>query len=228
MIRYQFRIVHDDVIKWKYFPRYWPFVWWIRRSPVNSPHNGQWCRALMFSSICAWIYKRLSRQSWGWWFQTPSRSLWRNFNGQQWPADYMLHCMPVDPDSKVYGAYMGPTGPRWAPCWPHEPCYLLMLWFLASPCHPEKYKYWLYGVLIYCICKSLSYGCQSDEPWASLVTTNKIINIYGFIVVKMLLMYSVLHCILLGIKLLLLIMNKDIINLNTDEYISNCIHCPFC
>ena len=25
------------------------------RSPVNSPHKGQWCRALMFSLICAWI-----------------------------------------------------------------------------------------------------------------------------------------------------------------------------
>ena len=22
------------------------------------------------------------------------------------------------------GAHPGPTGPRWAPCWPHEPCYL--------------------------------------------------------------------------------------------------------
>ena len=21
------------------------------------------------------------------------------------------------------GAHMGPTGPRWAPCWPHKPCY---------------------------------------------------------------------------------------------------------
>ena len=30
----------------------------------------------------------------------------------------------VDPDSKVHGAHMGPTGPRWAPCWPHELCYL--------------------------------------------------------------------------------------------------------
>ena len=28
------------------------------------------------------------------------------------------------PDSKVHGANMGPTGPRWAPCWPHELCYL--------------------------------------------------------------------------------------------------------
>ena len=22
-----------------------------------------------------------------------------------------------------HGAHMGPVGPRWAPCWPHEPCY---------------------------------------------------------------------------------------------------------
>ena len=22
-------------------------------------------------------------------------------------------------------AHLGPTGPRWAPCWPHEPCYLV-------------------------------------------------------------------------------------------------------
>ena len=29
----------DDVIKWKHFPRYWPFVRGIHRSPVNSPHT---------------------------------------------------------------------------------------------------------------------------------------------------------------------------------------------
>ena len=46
---------HDDVIKWKHFPRYWPFVRGIHRSPVNSPHKGQWRRALMFSLICTWI-----------------------------------------------------------------------------------------------------------------------------------------------------------------------------
>ena len=46
---------HDDVIKWKHFPRYRPFVRVIHRSPVNSPHKGQWRGALMFSLICAWI-----------------------------------------------------------------------------------------------------------------------------------------------------------------------------
>ena len=47
--------LHDDVIRWNHFPRYWPFVRGIRRSPVNSPHKGQWSGALMFSLICAWI-----------------------------------------------------------------------------------------------------------------------------------------------------------------------------
>ena len=46
---------HDDVIKWKHFPRYWPFVRGIHRSPVISPHKGQWRGALMFSLICVWI-----------------------------------------------------------------------------------------------------------------------------------------------------------------------------
>ena len=46
---------HDDVIKWKHFPRYWPFVRGIHRSPVNSPHRGQWRGTLMFTLICARI-----------------------------------------------------------------------------------------------------------------------------------------------------------------------------
>ena len=53
---------HDDIIKWKHFPRYWPFVRGIHRFPVNSPHKGQWRGALMFSLICArindWVNNR--------------------------------------------------------------------------------------------------------------------------------------------------------------------------
>ena len=55
----------DDPVHWqfctwslyqmKYFLRYWPFLQGIHRSPVNSPHKGQWHGALMFSLICAWI-----------------------------------------------------------------------------------------------------------------------------------------------------------------------------
>ena len=50
------RMYHDDVIKWKHFPRYWPFVRGIHRWPVNSPHKGQWRGALVFSLIYAWTY----------------------------------------------------------------------------------------------------------------------------------------------------------------------------
>ena len=46
---------HDDVIRKTHFPRYWPFVLGIHRSPVNSPHKGQWRGSLMFSLICVWI-----------------------------------------------------------------------------------------------------------------------------------------------------------------------------
>ena len=41
------KFAHDDVIKWKHFPRNWPFVRGIHRSPVNSPHKASdaelWC-----------------------------------------------------------------------------------------------------------------------------------------------------------------------------------------
>ena len=70
---------HDDVNKWIHFSRYWPFVRGIHQSPVDSPHKGKWRRALMFSFDLR-LSKRLSEQSWCWWFETPSRSLWRHGN----------------------------------------------------------------------------------------------------------------------------------------------------
>ena len=51
--------MHDCVIKWKLFPRFCTIVRGIHRSPVNSPHKGQWREALMFSLICRWT------NSWG-------------------------------------------------------------------------------------------------------------------------------------------------------------------
>ena len=69
---------HDDVIKWKHFPRYWPFVRGIHRSPVNSPHKGQWLGALMFTLICAringWVNNREAGEL--------KRSLWRHRNAK--------------------------------------------------------------------------------------------------------------------------------------------------
>ena len=47
--------------------------------PLNSPHKGQWRGALMFF-IYLRLNKRLSKQSWGWWFETLSRPLWSHCN----------------------------------------------------------------------------------------------------------------------------------------------------
>ena len=44
---------HNDVIKWKHFPRCRPFVREIHRSSVNSPRKSQWRGDLMFF-ILAW------------------------------------------------------------------------------------------------------------------------------------------------------------------------------
>ena len=59
---YPINTLHDDVIKWKNFQRYWPFVRGTHRSPVNCQHKGQWRGALMFSLICAcmndWVTNR--------------------------------------------------------------------------------------------------------------------------------------------------------------------------
>ena len=66
---------HDDVIKWEQFPRYWPFLQGIHR----WPHKGQWRGAFdVFFDLR--LNKLLSKQSWGWWFETQSRSLWRHRN----------------------------------------------------------------------------------------------------------------------------------------------------
>ena len=58
---------HDDVIKWKHFPRYWSFVRGVHRSPLNSPHKGQSRGALMFSLIWAWINGWVNNREAGEW-----------------------------------------------------------------------------------------------------------------------------------------------------------------
>ena len=55
----------------------------------NSPVTGEFpsqrpvTRSFdVFFDLC--LNKQLSKQSWGWWFDTPSRSLWRQRNGCPW------------------------------------------------------------------------------------------------------------------------------------------------
>ena len=97
-------VEHDDVIKWKHFVRYWPFVREIHRSPVNSPHNDRWIPHTKASDAELWCFlwsadlrlnKRLSKHSWGWWFETPSRPLWRQCNEFRTPIS-MFNCPDID------------------------------------------------------------------------------------------------------------------------------------
>ena len=75
------------------------YIWWRYQMETfsalldlcegNSPVNGEFpsqrpvtrtvTRSFdVFFHVC--LNKRLNKQSWGWWFETPSRSLWRHCN----------------------------------------------------------------------------------------------------------------------------------------------------
>ena len=62
--------VHDDVIKCTHFPRYWPFM-----RPAQRPITRSF--GVFFDLH---LNERLSKQSCGWWFGMPSRSLWCHCN----------------------------------------------------------------------------------------------------------------------------------------------------
>ena len=49
------------VMKWKHFPRYWPFVRGIHRSPVDSPHKGPVTRSF--------VQELLTKQTKGRWIK---------------------------------------------------------------------------------------------------------------------------------------------------------------
>ena len=76
---------HDDVIEWKYFPRYWPGEFPSQR-PVKRSFD---------VSFDLHPNKWLSQQSWGWWFETASRPLWRNCNAPS-NLKYKTHISFVD------------------------------------------------------------------------------------------------------------------------------------
>ena len=80
-------MLHDDVIKWKHFLRYWPFVrestghWWI---PLTKASDAElWC--FLWSAPEQTVKKYLRRR----WFETPSLSLWRHCNVIHWGLDKM-------------------------------------------------------------------------------------------------------------------------------------------
>ena len=71
------------------FPRYWPFVreftghrWLLPQRPGTRSFG-------VFFDLR--LNKQLSKQSWGWWFETPSGSLWRHYNVLESAFSYRPH-----------------------------------------------------------------------------------------------------------------------------------------
>ena len=63
---------YADVIKWKHFPRPPVTGEFLSQRPVTRSFD-------VFFHLH--LNKRLSKQTRGWWYETPSRSLWRRCNG---------------------------------------------------------------------------------------------------------------------------------------------------
>ena len=81
-IKKQTPFLHDDVIKWKHLLRY---QWLLAICAGNSPVSGEFpAERPVTQSFDVFfdlrLNKRLSKQSWGWWFETLSRPLWRRCN----------------------------------------------------------------------------------------------------------------------------------------------------
>ena len=114
---------HDDVIKWKHFPRYWPFVRGIHRSPVNSAHKGQWRGALMFPLICVWIN--------GWVNNREAGDLRRKQAHYDVIVMYWAHCYLTMLGLKAI--HVGKRGPWWRIWQSNQYCILHekveVLWF---------------------------------------------------------------------------------------------------
>ena len=81
-----------------------------------------------------------------------------------WPCVREYHRWSVDsfrrgPDSKVHGAHLGPTGPRWALYWSHESCYL--------------------GSVVQKMPRSRSHhgsSSDSDRSWSNIISILGIVN----------------------------------------------------
>ena len=85
-------ITHDDVIKWK-------LSLCVGNSPVAGEFPSQRPVTRSFDVFFDLrLNKRLSKQSWSWWFETPSRSSWGHCNGMimSWHGGIFRMTGPTD------------------------------------------------------------------------------------------------------------------------------------
>ena len=97
-IRWLFSMIstrHDDVIKYKHFHVTGHLCGeftghrWIPRTQRQVTRNFD-----VFFDLC--LNKQLRKQWWGWWFETPLRSLWRHCNGMCWFIQPSKGCFVQD------------------------------------------------------------------------------------------------------------------------------------
>ena len=109
---------------------FWP--WWRHQMETFSallvicghrwtPLTKEWHGALMFSLICAWI------NGWGWWFETPSRPLWRHCKvrvRQAYAICILTYCFPLPVPSRSTtncssndSLWAFPRTDWWTGCW---------------------------------------------------------------------------------------------------------------
>ena len=123
-------------------------------SPVTSEFPSQrpvtWSFDIFFDLR---LNKRLSKQPWGWWFETPSRSLWRHCNDMHNSRD-ILHVM-VTHDCCCY-VYIS-----WHDCTPRaDSRFVPDQWETALLCNGVSH--WLGTNLESALCPYYWYGLHWD------------------------------------------------------------------
>ena len=140
-------ISHDDVRAWKRCPHYWPFVRGIHRwIPLAQRTSNAKSQCLFVVSFNKMFNKQPSS---GWFEMTHMWLRWYLHwmtSGMAWKTlryvcsstrNGHLGLSVATLIARLMGPTWGPSGadrPRWAPCWPHELCYLgkypLYLWHI--------------------------------------------------------------------------------------------------
>ena len=86
----------------------------------NSPVAGEFTpQRPVTRSFDVCLNKRLSKQSWGWWFETPSRPLWRHSNVAKHHFGSMQNVLHICVDPTVHMPFL------------HGPCVLSIIHYLA-------------------------------------------------------------------------------------------------
>ena len=87
------------------------YIWW-RHHLIRIGHSPVWILRVV---LLSWPSGQVSVWSWA----TLARSLFQFWKMTMASVHPWYHCLWGQ-----HGAHLGPTGPRWAPCWPYEPRYL--------------------------------------------------------------------------------------------------------